>query len=202
MSLRIMVGVLSILCCACASTYKPIIPDKLVYDSHDQGQGVNFGYRYEVLTFRGNRKYAKREPKKSIRLVALKIENTSGKTLKLGENFNLYSGQNQIFPMDPEMVHKELKQGVAIYLLYSLLVLTKTDCNELTGQCETKLIFPIGIPITIGNMVAAGSANAQFKMELTRYNLLDKEIAPGETMYALVGIPDTGFQPLKILLKD
>jgi hypothetical protein len=51
-------------------------------------------------------------------------------------------------------------------------------------------------------MTVAGSANTQFKMELTRYNLLNKEIAPGETTYALVGIPDTGFQPLKILLKD
>ena len=104
--------------------------------------------------------------------------------------------------MDPEMVHKELKQGVAIYLLYSLIVLTRTECNELTGECHSSLIFPIGIPITLVNVIAAGTANTQFKNELLRYNLLNKEIPDGETVYALVGIPDTGFQPLKIVLKE
>jgi len=162
---------------------------------------VDFGYRYDVLTYRVNKKYAKREPKKSIRLIAVKFENKSDKTLKIGENYNIYAGQKQVFPIDPEIVHQELKQGSAIYLLYSLIWFTKSECDPLTGNCETTFIFPIGIPITVVNMVTAGTANKQFATDLLSYNLTKKEIAAGETAYAIIGIPDSQFQPLTIKLK-
>ncbi len=136
-----------------------------------------------------------------IRVVAVKIENNTEVPLKLGENFNLYAGQNQVFTMDPIMIQKELKQGIAIYLLYSLITLNKTECDSYTGECETSLIFPIGVPITIGNMVLAGSSNKAFKNELMQYSLLGKEIDPGKTAYALIGIPENGYQPLKIVMK-
>lgn len=191
----------SLLFSGCASTYRPIAPNLLNYDLREDNDGLNFGYRYDVLSFRGNHKYAKREPKKMIRLVAVKIENHTGHPLKVGENFNLYAGQNQVFPIDPEMIHTELKQGVPIYLLYSLLWFSIRDCDEY-GNCETTAVIPIGIPITIGNMLAAGSANTQFKMELLRYNLLNKVIDDGETVYGLVGIANSDLQPLRIVLKD
>lgn len=58
--------------------------------------------------------------------------------------------------------------------------------------------FPIGIPITIGNMAVAGSANTKFLAEMETYNIADKVIGNGDTKYALIGIPDTGLQPIKI----
>ena len=120
--------------------------------------------------------------------------------MKIGENYNIYAGQNQIFPMDADIVHKELKQGILIYLLYSLIWLNKTECD--TYGCESTPVFPIGIPITVGNMVVAGSANKQFATELLSNDLKKMEIAPGETKYAIIGIPDTQFQPLSIKLKQ
>ncbi len=185
----------------CAASYRPIEPEKLVFSSQESDKGVNFGYRYEVLSFRGNKKSAKKERKKNVLVVALKIENNSGIGLKLGENFNIYSGDNHIYPMEPETVFKELRQTVPVYLLYSLVVLNKVECDDLTGRCTSSLLFPIGIPIAVGNMLVAGSANKNFLNELTRYNLYNKEIAPGEVVYALIGIPDTGFQPLKVEVK-
>lgn len=184
---------------SCASSYKPINPKALVYDVKST-DGVGFGYRYDVLAFRGNNKYAKREFKKNIRLVAIKIENQSDKVMRLGENFNLYAGPNMIQPISPEILHMELKQGVAIYLLYSLIWYTQGECDEY-GNCETTLILPVGIPISIGNMVVAGGANSQFKNELLMNNLLTKEINPGDTAYAIVGVSNSGFLPLSIQMK-
>lgn len=122
--------------------------------------------------------------------------------MKLGENFHLYAGQNQVYPVDPELVHKELKQGVAIYLLYSLITINKTECDEYTGECTTKLVFPIGVPITIGNMAVAGTANQNFRNELMQYTLANKIIDDGETVYALIGIAQSDLHPLKLVMKD
>jgi len=185
----------------CAAGYRPIDPERLVFSSTENSSGVKFGYRYDVLSFRGNRKSAKKEGKKSVRLVALKIENNTGKTLKLGDNISLFAGDNNIYPMDQETIFRLLKQTAPVYLLYSLVVLNKTECDDITGECKTSLLFPIGIPIAIGNMAVAGTANRRFLDELMRYNLVNKEIAPGKTVYALVGISDTGFQPLKVEVK-
>lgn len=189
-----------LLLASCASSYKPINPHSLVFDMKDN-ENVGFGYRYDVLTYRGNKKYAKREPKKHIRLVAVKIENRTDKPLKIGENYNIYAGQNLVFPIDSDIVHKELKQGTLIYLLYSLIWLNKTECDEF-GNCQTTAIFPIGVPITVGNMVVAGSANKQFATELLSNSITTKVIAPGETAHAIIGIPDAQFQPLSIKLKE
>jgi hypothetical protein len=192
---------ISLMISGCAASYKPIQPENLVFSSTENSAGVKFGYRYEVLSFRGNRKSAKKESKKHIRVVALKIENNSTKTLKLGENLNLYSGDNNIYPMQPETVFTQLRQTVPVYLLYALVVLNKTECDGMTGNCNTSLIFPIGVPIALANMIVAGSANKHFLTELNQYNIVNKEIAPGAVVYALIGIPDTGFQPLKVEIK-
>lgn len=189
-----------ILLSSCASSYKPIVPSTLNYDMRDE-EGVSFGYRYEVLNYRGNRKYAKREPKKMIRLVAVKFQNNTERTLKIGESFNLYAGGNAVYPMEVANVHKQLKQGVAIYILYSPILLTQSDCDNFSGVCETRILFPIGLPIAIGNMVGAGAANQNFLRELEQYNLLNREIRPGETTYALIGIAQSELHPLKLVLK-
>jgi hypothetical protein len=183
------IALLTVLLSSCASIFNT----ELTPDS------VGFGYRYEVLAFRGNKKYAKHEAKKMVRVVAIKIDNPTNQSLKLGENLFLYCGNNLVEPMEPHVVKQTLKQGVAIYLLYSLLWFNKTECED--GDCKTTAVFPIGVPITIGNMVTAGSANQNFQRELEQYNLMGKSIEPGRTVYALVGLPDTGLQPLKVVVK-
>ena len=195
----ILILVAAVVFSGCASIYTPIAPSTLIYNAEQSADSIAFGYRYDVLSFRGNKKYAKREPKNLVRVVALKIENNSPETLKLGENFFIYAGPNVVQPMEPAMVHKQLKQGVAIYLLYSLIWLNRTECQG--DDCQTKAIIPIGVPITIGNMIAAGSSNKRFHEELIQYDLNTKAIEPGKTVYALIGVPDTGFQPLKLVKK-
>jgi hypothetical protein len=190
----------SMLLSGCAASYKPVYPSSLIYNVDVNQDSVGFGYRYDVLGFKGNKRYAKKETKSLVRVVAMKIENRTEGPLTIGQNLFLYSGKNMVHPMEPESVRKSLKQSVAIYLLYSLLWFNDGECDS-NGDCKTTAVYPVGIPIAIGNMVAAGSANKQFLAELTRYNVSTKPIEPGETVYALVGIPDNGFQPLSMVVK-
>jgi hypothetical protein len=184
----------------CAATYKPIVPSTLQYDARE-GENFSFAYRYGVLSFKGNKRYAKREPRKMVHVVAVEIANNTGKSLKLGENFMLYSGDNPIYPMEPAMVHKDLRQRLGLYLLYSLITFSTYETDPYTGLQTTTATYPIGIPITVGNMVVVGSANKQFKAELMSGNLINREIKDGEIAYGLIGIPDMSYKPITMVLK-
>jgi hypothetical protein len=193
-------SILAFLSLGCAHRYKAILPQTLPYDVRRDEVGLGFGYQYGVLSLRGNKRYAKKEDKKHYRVVAVKIENNTGKTLKMGTNLKLYSGQNALYSLDPESIKKTLRQNVPIYLLYSLLTVNKTEC-DIYG-CRTTAVFPVGLFIAGGNMIVAANANKNFLIELTQFSLQDKAIANGQTVYALVGIPDMGFQPLRMEVID
>ncbi len=107
--------------CSCASTYKSIRPQNLNYPAQNNQNGIEVAYRYDVMSDMGNKKYAKREKSKGIRVIAVKVTNNSDKTITLGQDMAFFSGQNQIFPLEPVLVKNLLKQPVATYLLFLLL---------------------------------------------------------------------------------
>jgi hypothetical protein len=47
-------------------------------------------------------------------------------------------------------------------------------------------------------MVGAGGANQNFLKELNTFNLINKTIKPGETVYGIIGIRDIGYNPINI----
>jgi len=69
----------------CAASYKPIYPVSLNYDSHQSEDGVELSYKYDVLRQNGNKKYAKKEDKKGVKLVALKITNNTQSVVNIGK---------------------------------------------------------------------------------------------------------------------
>ena len=170
---------------SCASNYNLIHPESLSYIGESENNGVKFDYKYGVLEESQNRKYAKKEGKKGVKVVAIKITNDSGQAFTFGEAVKVFANDMEIEPMLPDQIKKSLKQSTPIYLLYSLLVLNIGNCEN--GDCNTTTI-PIGIPITIGNMAVAGSANQKFLGELNHTDLSKKEIGPGETVHGLIGI--------------
>jgi hypothetical protein len=124
----------SLLLFGCAASYRPIEPETLVFSTTQNDSDVKFGYRYEVLSFKGNKKSAKKERKKNVRVVALKIENNTNKTLKLGESLSLFSGDNNIYPMDPEIVFKQLRQTVPVYLFICFCVPDENRVRSIYGS--------------------------------------------------------------------
>jgi len=137
-----------------------------------------------------------------MRLVAIKITNTTGRTIKFGDNARLYSGDSEIRLWPPDLIHKKIKQTTPLYLLY--LLLTPMEFTTSSNGYETNSIpvgYVIGPGLAAGNIAVAATANARLKNELMQFDMLDREIKSGETVYGLVGIPESGFVPLRIVLK-
>ncbi len=190
----------SIFVSGCASSFKSINPEKVSYTYTSKESSVQYSYAYDVLAMKGNRKYVKKERKHGLRVVAVKIVNTTDQTLRLNDNLKLMVGNNQTVPVSPTIAAKELKQGVPIYLLYMLLNFTiggtQTTTNGVTTTTGGTYI-PSGPFIDAGNMIVAATANKNLKSELLRYNLIDKDIAPGETAYGLITIHSLSADPIR-----
>ena len=70
---------------SCASGYKIINPKNLNFLSKNEDNGVVLEYKYNLL----EKKYAKKETKKGVKLVALKLTNSTGKDLVFGKDIKL-----------------------------------------------------------------------------------------------------------------
>ncbi|MGV3588637.1 MAG: hypothetical protein ACO1OF_16650 [Adhaeribacter sp.] len=192
---------LSLLLSSCASSFKSIDPHKMTFNFTDNTGDVQFSYSYNVLEIMRNKKYVKKELKRGMQVVAVRITNNSDKTLRLNDNLKLIVGNNQTVPVDPTIVAQNIKQGTWIYLLY--LPLTFTFTINHTGRLEDNktTTLPVGAFGSLYNIVVASSANKNFREELKKYNLLDKTIEPGQTVYGLITVHSLTSDPIKFQIQ-
>ncbi len=194
-----------ILLTSCASGYRTIEPKTINYISNNESQDVKLEYKYDLL----RRKYAKKELKKGVKLVAIKISNNSDRDLMIGDDIRLTYGSGiDVVVMDPNQVFVKLKQSPASYLFYLLLsplnfYTTETDSygrQEQTSSTPVGLI--LGPGLAMGNMVAAGSANKKFKKEMLDYNIYGTVVKKGETVYGLIGMRSRSYEALQLKIKE
>jgi hypothetical protein len=189
---------------SCASGYKTIGPSQLAYNSVAKEEGLSMEYKYDLL----RKKYAKKEKKKDVRLVAVKITNNTGENVTFGEDFFLsYENGGQVLIMPTDKVFSSLKQQPATHLLYLLLspvVLSTTSTNS-NGYTESSS-FPIGLIVgpglAAGNLIAASSANKKFKRELQEFQLQGKVIPKGQTVFGLIGIRADNYDALELRFEE
>jgi hypothetical protein len=185
----------------CASIYRPITPNTLEYVTENSNNDVDFWYRYDVLAYRGNKKYVKKERKHGFNIVAVKITNNTSRTLNFVRDLELGVSRGPLFPTENDYAARTMRQGVFIYLLYGLLSYSEQECNSATGECVTVRFIPWGLALAGGNMIVASSSNTKLKQEFNDFSLYTKDIKPGETVYGIVSLRDIGFQPLSLKLK-
>lgn len=180
----------------CASGYKMINPNTLNYQSTTMDKALTVDYKYNLLYSR----YAKNETNYKVRLVALKLTNTSGRDLTFGKDIILtYTNDKPVAIIDDERVYSDLKQGSVGYLLYLLLTPAKfTTTSNNVQTSSTPIGYAIGPGLALGNIIAAGAANKNFKNELLKYDITGSIIKNGETVYGLIGIESDNFDALKV----
>lgn len=183
---------------SCASSYNAIYSSTIKYNGISESDGVWFEYKYDVLQEAGNKKYAQKEVKKGYQIISVKITNNSDKAISFADHIKIFSGTQPVIPEAPEKIRRIIKQTTPAYLLYGLLWLNISKCENL--ECESTSL-PIGIPIAIGNMIVSGAANGDFLSELRQNNLINKVIEPGETAYGLMGVKSTGYGNLNLLVE-
>jgi len=191
----------------CAASYHPIIPPTLQYSAHELSGNVKLSYRYNVLTETRNRKYAKKEYKNGIKLIAVKITNLADTSITIGRDVYFYSGDHLINPMLPKDFYITTRQSVLSYLPYMLFTVLKlyVTTGTMSSSTDTQ-VYPIGYGLgpglTIINMTKASSANRSLLNELNAYNLMNVSIPKGATVYGLIGVSDSGFNPLHLRAKS
>ncbi|TBN00863.1 hypothetical protein EYD45_13635 [Hyunsoonleella flava] len=197
------VAVLSVIIASvfsCASRYIAISPSTINYVSENKSEGLKLEYKYDLL----DKKYAKKEEKKGVKLVAVKITNNTESDLVFGKDFTLgYANGSDVHVMDLETTFRLLKQSPATHLFYLLLTPVNLYTTETSnGVQETTSSTPIGLVLgpglAAGNMIAAGSANTKFKTEMQDNNVYGATIKSGETKVGLVGIKSYSYDALSI----
>ena len=183
----------------CASGYKMIEPKSINYVSTNETDKVKLEYKYSLL----DKKYAKKELKKGVKLVAIKITNNSERDLMFGKEVKLnYENGTEIYIMENQKVFNTLKQNTASYLWYLLLTpmhLNTFENGQQTNSTPIGLI--VGPGLAGGNMIAASSANKKFETEMLDYNINGTVIKKGETTYGLIGIKADSFDSLKLKIE-
>ncbi|MEM1323801.1 MAG: hypothetical protein AAGG75_26300 [Bacteroidota bacterium] len=191
----------------CASSYRKINPEQLKYHNSSNEDNIHVAYRYDVLASNRNKKNAKKERKNGINVIALQVTNNTPNAISIGDNAQLFIGDNPALIMEPQEAMLSLRQNVPIYLLYGLLTLLRLDITRDEGRrTQTTDSYPIGLVIgpavTAGNMIMAGSSNKSLKNNLIQQYIFGKEIPPGATLSGLVCTRNMGYGPLRILLNE
>jgi len=205
-----MIKISSLLCIAilfnsCASRYHKIHPETIQYSSKSIESSILLEYKYDLL----EKKYKKKETKNNIRLIAVKITNNSEKEIVFGRDFKLsYENGNEVSVIQTDKLFKTIKQSPASYLWYLLLLPvelysgTTTTSNGYYATSKPTNSFPIGLIAGPGfagaNMIAASSANSNFKNELMQFDFNGKTIKKGETVYGLIGLNSNSYDAIRI----
>ncbi|MBG8552420.1 hypothetical protein [Hymenobacter guriensis] len=191
----------------CAGSYRAIRPESITSYQSTSGKGgpIDFSYRYGALLTHGpNKKYVKKERKRGYQLVAVQVKNNTTAELNFSRDLELSFGDRPVQPVGSLQASEDLKQGVAIYLLYLPLnfrVVSTVSNNGGVVQ-DNSVFIPTGPFIAAGNMIGAGTANKNMRNELARYDLTNKVIRPGETVYGLLPLRETNVAPLKLTLRN
>ncbi|MEN9907883.1 MAG: hypothetical protein RLZZ540_1024 [Bacteroidota bacterium] len=200
--------IISIFFNSCSSGYKKIAPNTINYVSKSIESNVLLEYKYELL----EKKYKKKETKNGIKLIAVKITNNTEKDIVFGNDFKLsYENGNEINIIETEKLFKTIKQSPASYLWYLLLSPvqfysgTTTSTNGAYTETKPTNTFPIGLilgpGLAGGNIIAASSANKNFKNELKEFDIIGKTIQKGQTVYGIIGINSNNYDSIKIKLQ-
>lgn len=200
--------VFTVLLNSCASGYKKINPEIINYSSKSIDNNILLEYKYDLL----EKKYKKKETANNIKLIAVKITNSTDKDMLFGRDFKLkYENGNEVNIIETEKLFATIKQSPASYLWYLLLSPlqlysgTTSTTNGYQTQTKSAISFPIGLIVAPGlaggNMIAASSANTNFKNELIQFDLNGKTIKKGETVYGLIGLNSNSYDSIKISIQ-
>jgi hypothetical protein len=184
---------------SCAAIYNPIEPAYLSYELAGNYNGLKLSYRYGILAELNNKRYARKESKQKIKLVVVKIENTSNQELVVGKDFNLISNGQALDFINSAAAYQKLKQKNWPALGFLLLALTPP---VQTTNGASVADFPLGMVagpmLAAGNIFVAINANKQFQSELQNNILLGSTIKPLETRYGIIIINTAEENPIEI----
>lgn len=201
---HLVAGTLLALTTGCAGSYNAIRPERIGSYIPSQSSGpVDFSYQFDALRLRGNKKYVKKEAKRGYHVAAVKVTNNWDRNVDVSRDLTLLYGGRPIAPVPSTVAAKDMKQGLFIYLLYLLLNSNYgATVDPYTGQTTGGTYLPIGFLVAGGNMLGAGLANGNMRKEFQQYDLTNRVVKPGETVYGIMSFREVGVAPLQVEMRN
>lgn len=182
---------------SCAQRFYSLNPKTISYSATNDFDDISLQYQYDILRQKGNKKMAKKEQKHNVKLVAVKITNNTNQIINIGENAAFFSNGSMVYPLDAITIKNNIKQSVPSHLWYLLLTPLTLTVND---SKPIPIGLVIGPGISGGNMLVAANANKKLYTELEQYDILNRNIQPGETVFGLVGFSGLDYAPLLLKL--
>ena len=190
---------------SCAVSYHSIRPESFNYPTSVTEDGIKVSYKYDVFRSTGNNRYAEKEMKKGLRLIAIQITNQSDSTIQLSRDCDFYTGDVRVLPMTTSDISYRLKQQVWPYYFYMLMTFMEfnytvtTPTNIMSGSWRVGYL--LGPGLTLLNVTKASKSNSRLYINLNMTDVWNREILKGETVTGLIGIEGREVVPIHIRKK-
>lgn len=181
----------------CAKVYHKIEPASIPLARSEINQyGLEMSHYYDLLALRGNKRLAKKERRKDIKLLVVSITNHNDFSINVRRELEFVVDGNPIVLLPQQELYQSLKQRGLFYLLYAFVILP-VDISS-----SNRVIIPIGLPFAAYNVAVALRANNRLLEELTIYDIQNRILAAGETITGIIGIQSEGVPYLDVRLKQ
>lgn len=186
---------------SCARTYHTISPALYNFDNKKSlTENINVSYMHDVQQLNDNKPYARKERKKDIKLVAIKVENLSDTTITLtSSNFFIKTGSGRDIPIiSPNEYTKKIRQYSETFILFYGLAGAGIIAEETPeGDVNTKFYYnPIPGLIGLGNAIFAATSNSKQTKNIASNSIFNKPIQPNSSIYGLIPIQDHTYSEL------
>jgi hypothetical protein len=185
---------------SCARSFHTLNPTMYYFDNTKPlTEEINVSYLYDIQNISRNKPYARKERKKYIKLVALKIDNNSDKELILTrDNFAIKTSSGRdIEIISNEQYNKAIRQYSGTYALFYGLSGFGYEWGEVNGEEYSTLSYNfLPLIIGVGNAFFAEASNNNQKQNMNNLQIYGKSLKPHSSMHGLIAIKDMGYPEL------
>lgn len=168
-----------------------------------EDENIGYSLRQGVLYNMHNYFFARREMKKNLSLVAIKIVNKSDSSININDLKFTCGSLLPIQQIDIHDFYNTIKQKSALYWLYSVgavvypqpvTYLDKNGTQQPKPDNPKKFIkngklfipLPVGLPIAAANYAIAYKANKKMKKDFELLDLSNRTIQPHDTIQGIL----------------
>jgi hypothetical protein len=180
------------LSCSCAVSHKTLTLKNITYhDSMVNRKGVIIKISdNDIFRESGNERTSRKIKRNNLQIIPLYVINNSLDTFAITKTHTeIFCNYEPVILMDKNTYYKKIRQKAGWHSAEIVIALIYYFPPTNTGITFYPM-NPLGVllPWGIYNIYKASKANKSLKNDITLYDLLDKKIAPGDTLRGFICI--------------
>lgn len=181
-----------ILCCSCASSHKVLTLGRVVFNDRilcKQNVVLKIS-NTDIVKESGNKHAARKAQRNNLQFISLCMINNGTDTFTISKaHTEIFSNYEPVLLLDKNVYYKKIRQKAAWYSVEIFIAIAYYFPLSSTG-INFYPLNPTGILLPVGfyNIHKALKANKELKKDIAYYDVLDKKIAPGDTLTGFICI--------------